>query len=89
MKISRKRRIISLIIYILGLLALILSFIFDFNDNATSLCLAAALAGSLIEMPNCQCPHCRRFGVTAKNRRNPFAPDAGHCKYCGELIEYE
>ncbi len=90
MKIRRDIVIWKDVCFYLGLIGAILGLIGYMTDMAwmafLNLILDNLLVGFLLLSAICvRCPYCRKWGL------NPWSwkPNAGHCKYCDQLIEWE
>lgn len=83
---SRKRLIIMISLSIFFILCTVITGSICGNSVWTWISAAGMMICIILHFVlHWRCPHCHRNGL----RPNPFAKDAGHCKFCGKLVEYK
>lgn len=85
MKYKRYQAIVQLIFTLLLLFTTVWVLMDMRNRNLAISYAVGILVWNINNMWIKRCPHCKKLGL----RPNPFKADAGICKYCNELVEYE
>lgn len=84
-KVSRTNTRIVAIILPLAVLFAIFHLFMHFDNVYRIVAGSIILLGLLLNLKISRCPYCKKFGL----KLHPFAKDAGYCKYCGELVEFD
>lgn len=85
--ISRKANIIQKSLLLLSCIGYLICILATEAGSVPRIIFCIALAVTTVwHITLSRCPHCGRFGGI---KPKPFAPDAGKCIHCGELVEYQ
>ena len=83
---DRIRRVDVIVTYLLMLLALVYTLIVLSGRDVNPISYATAVfVWSISNLWDTRCPHCQKLCAL---RPNPFGKNAGECKHCGKLVEY-
>lgn len=84
LKKSRLFVIISNILVYVGFAGIVSSFFIEYSSIFLTVFDISVTGGIVANLFCTYCPNCHKFGLSP----NPFAANAGHCKYCDKLVEY-